>query len=174
MTIDRRRLTRLSSDAAARLKTVAARAGRPPTEDVDTSAPVAKPGRADYLAVKAALQERLLDEIGERGLLEHDGADVAAAVQEFAARAIASEDVALNEAERVRLAEELTDETIGMGPLAPLLADPAVSDILVNGPDKVYVERFGKLERTDVRFRDAEHIVRVIERIAARVGGRAP
>ena len=80
--------------------------------------------------------------------------------------------MALNEAERVRLAEELTDETIGMGPLAPLLADPAVSDILVNGPDKVYVERFGSLERTDVRFRDAEHIVRVIERIAARVGRR--
>jgi hypothetical protein len=69
--------------------------------------------------VKAALQERLLDEIGERGLLENDDADVAAAVQDFAARAIASEDVALNDAERVRLAEELTDETIGMGPLAP-------------------------------------------------------
>ena len=122
--------------------------------------------------MKAALQERLLDEIGERGLLENDGADVAAAVQDFAARAIASEDVALNDAERVRLAEELTDETIGMGPLAPLLADPAVSDILVNAPDQVYVERFGRLERTDVRFRDAEHIVRVIERIAARVGRR--
>src|SRR5688500_2893706 len=170
--IDRRRFSRLSGDAAARLKTAAARSGRLPSDDTDTGAKVTKPGRADYLAVKAALQERLLDEIGERGLLENDGADVAAAVQEFAARAIASEDVALNEAERVRLAEELTDETIGMGPLAPLLADPAVSDILVNGPDKVYVERFGRLERTDVRFRDAEHIVRVIERIAARVGRR--
>jgi pilus assembly protein CpaF len=170
--IDRRRFSRLSGDAAARLKTAAARSGRLPTEDTDTGAKITKPGRADYLAVKAALQERLLDEIGERGLLENDGADVAAAVQDFAARAIASEDVALNEAERVRLAEELTDETIGMGPLAPLLADPAVSDILVNGPDKVYVERFGRLERTDVRFRDAEHIVRVIERIAARVGRR--
>ena len=59
-----------------------------------------------------------------------------------------------------------------MGPLAPLLADPAVSDILVNAPDQVYVERFGRLERTDIRFRDADHIVRVIERIAARVGRR--
>ena len=97
---------------------------------------------------------------------------MAAAVQDFAARALASEDIALNDAERVRLAEELTDETIGMGPLAPLLADPAVSDILVNAPDQVYVERFGRLERTEVRFRDAEHIVRVIERIAARVGRR--
>ena len=170
--IDRRRLSRLSSDAAARLKTVAARAGRLTNDEAAPEVKGNKPGRADYLAVKAALQERLLDEIGQRGLLESDGADVAAAVQDFAARAIASEDVGLNEAERVRLAEELTDETIGMGPLAPLLADPAVSDILVNAPDQVYVERFGRLERTDVRFRDADHIVRVIERIAARVGRR--
>ncbi|MSO81747.1 MAG: CpaF family protein [Acidobacteria bacterium] len=170
--MDRRRLSRPSTDAAARLKTVAARAGRLTSEEADTAVKSVKAGRSDYLAVKAALQERLLDEIGARGLLESDGADVAAAVRDFAARAIASEDVGLNEAERVRLAEELTDETIGMGPLAPLLADPAVSDILVNAPDQVYVERFGRLERTDVRFRDTDHIVRVIERIAARVGRR--
>jgi len=172
--IDRRRLLRsLSTDASARLKTVAGRTGvRLTNEEADPAGKTHKPGRADYLAVKAALLERLLDEIGERRLLDSDSADVAAAVQEFAARAIESEDVALNEAERVRLAEELTDETIGMGPLAPLLADPAVSDILVNGPDRVYVERFGRLERTNVRFRDADHIVRVIERIAARVGRR--
>jgi pilus assembly protein CpaF len=170
--IDRERLSRRTTDAASRLKTIAARASRTPADDPDAAAKPTRVGRADYLAVKAALQERLLDEIGERGLLESDAADVAAAVQEFAARAIASEDVALNEAERVRLAEELTDETIGMGPLAPLLADPAVSDILVNAADQVYVERFGRLERTDIRFRDPDHIVRVIERIAARVGRR--
>jgi pilus assembly protein CpaF len=172
--IDRRRLARsLSTEAAARLRTVAGKTGlRLTKEESDTGAKAAKPARSDYLSVKAALHERLLDEIGERGLLDSDNADVAAAVQEFAARAIESEAVPLNEAERVRLAEELTDETIGMGPLAPLLADPAVSDVLVNGPDKVYVERFGKLERTDVRFRDADHVVRVIERIAARVGRR--
>jgi len=174
-TINRRQLSRLSPDAAARLRAVAARAGRATGEETDPGGPAAKAPRSprsDYLAVKAALQEKLLDEIGERGLLESEGADVASAVQDFAARALASEDVALNEAERVRLAEELTDETIGMGPLAPLLADPAVSDILVNAPDQVYVERFGRLERTDVRFRDADHIVRVIERIASRVGRR--
>ena len=171
--IDRSRFVRQSDDLAARLKTVAARSARTPTEEADPNpAKAAKPGRTDYLTVKASLQERLLEEIGQRGLLESDGADVAAAVKDFAARAIASEDIALNEAERDRLAEELTDETIGMGPLAPLLADPAVSDILVNAPDRVYVERFGRLEKTDVRFRDAEHIVRVIERIAARVGRR--
>ena len=174
--INRRRLSRPTADAAARLKTVAARGGRLAGEESDSvvakAGAAGKPGRSDYLTVKAALQARLLDEIGERGLLETEGMDVAAAVHEFAARAIASEDVGLNEVERIRLAEELTDETIGMGPLAPLLADPAVSDILVNAPDQVYVERFGRLERTDVRFRDTEHIVRVIERIAARVGRR--
>jgi pilus assembly protein CpaF len=171
---DRRRLARsLSGDAAARLKTVAEKGGVRLTKDeIDMGAKALKPGRTDYLSVKAALHERLLDEIGERGLLDSDNADVAAAVQEFAARAIESEAIPLNETERVGLAEELTDETLGMGPLAPLLADPAVSDILVNAHDKVYVERFGRLERTNVRFRDADHIVRVIERIAARVGRR--
>src|SRR5205085_494327 len=131
--IDRRRLARPTADIASRLKNISSRgAGRTAGEDADLgTAKPSKPGRADYLSVKAALQERLLDEIGERGLLESDGADVAAAVKDFAARAIASEDIPLNETERVRLAEELTDETIGMGPLAPLLADPAVSDILV-------------------------------------------
>src|SRR5262245_26073396 len=120
--IDRRRFTRsLSTEAAARLKTVAGRSGLRLTKEDADAGKAGKPGRADYLTVKAALHERLLDEIGERGLLDSDNADVAAAVQEFAARAIESEAVPLNEAERVRLAEELTDETIGMGPLAPLL-----------------------------------------------------
>ena len=89
--IDRRVLSRRSNDAAERLKTIAARSNRPVTSDEPEAAiKTGKPGRSDYLAVKAALQERLLDEIGERGLLESDGADVAAAVQEFAARAIES------------------------------------------------------------------------------------
>ena len=169
---DRRRLSRsLSGEAAARLKAVTGRKTPPVMGEPETE-PQVRSSRADYLAVKATLQERLIDEMGERRLLESDSQDVAATVQAFAARAIESENIPLNEAERVRLAEELTDETIGMGPLAPLLADPAVSDVLVNGPDRVYVERFGRIERTPVRFRDADHVVRVIERIAARVGRR--
>jgi pilus assembly protein CpaF len=85
---------------------------------------------------------------------------------------LASEYIPLNDEERERLAQELTDETLGVGPLAPLMADPAVTDILVNGHAQVYVERFGRLILTDVRFRDADHVLRVIERIAARVGRR--
>ena len=170
---DRARLSKsLSTDAVQRLRAIGG-GQRPRVMGEGPSADEApRAGRADYLAVKAILQERLLDEIGARHLLEREGQDVASAVQEFAARAIESENVPLNDTERARLAEELTDETIGMGPLAPLLADPAVSDILVNAPDRVYVERFGRLELTPIRFRDHDHIVRVIERIAAHVGRR--
>jgi len=133
---------------------------------------VSRRGRANYSSIKGRLQERLLDEIGEQDLLAGGEESVATAVREFVDRILESEDLPLNETERERLADELTDETLGVGPLAPLMADPAVSDILVNGPRNIYVERFGRLERADVRFRDDEHVIRVIERISARVGRR--
>jgi pilus assembly protein CpaF len=162
----------LSREAADRLKTVVGSTAVRIAGDSEGESPVLERRRSDYLAVKADLQERLLDEMERRNLLASGGQEVASVVQDFAARALAAEDVALNDGERVRLAEELTDETLGLGPLAPLFADPAVTDILVNGPNRVYVERFGRLERTSIRFRDDEHVVRVIERIAARVGRR--
>jgi pilus assembly protein CpaF len=128
--------------------------------------------RGDGLAVRAALQERLLDELTDRDLLAASEAEIAAFVREFAARALEEEDLPLNSKERERLADELTEEAIGVGPLAPLMADPAITDILVNGPHQVFVERFGRIETTAVRFRDADHLSRVIERLAARVGRR--
>ncbi len=137
----------------------------------DEEAPRSR-GRTNYSSIKGTLQERLLDEIGERNLLNAGDDVVADAVREFVDRVLQEEDLALNQIERERLADELTDETLGVGPLAPLMADPAVTDILVNGPHKIYVERFGRLEPADVRFRDDDHVIRVIERIAARVGRR--
>jgi pilus assembly protein CpaF len=128
--------------------------------------------RADYVTIKSGLHERLLDEIGERNLLGTSDEVVAAAVQEFVERVLASDELPLNQEERTRLADELTEETLGVGPLAPLMGDPAITDILVVGPDKVFVERFGRIEETSVRFRDKEHIARIVERLAARVGRR--
>ncbi|MEQ8767919.1 MAG: CpaF family protein [Planctomycetota bacterium] len=128
--------------------------------------------KADYLSIKAELQERLLEEIGDRQVLALGDDAVAKAVDDFVTRILASEELPLNEAERTRLADELKEETLGVGPLAGLMVDPAVTDILVNGPDKVFIERFGRLERTSVRFRDDQHVIRVIERIAARLGRR--
>jgi pilus assembly protein CpaF len=97
---------------------------------------------------------------------------VVAAVRGFVDEVLATEELALNERERAQLTDELVEEALGVGPLAPLMADPAVTDILVNRHDLVYVERFGRLERTNVRFRDADHVVRVIERLATRSGRR--
>lgn len=127
---------------------------------------------ADFLRTKGELQERLLEEIGERAGVQTKRREVEAFVRDFVDRVLESEALALNEDERERLASELTEEAVGLGPLAPLMVDPAVTDILVNGPDQVYVERFGRLELSRACFRDDEHVIRVIERIAASVGRR--
>jgi pilus assembly protein CpaF len=78
----------------------------------------------------------------------------------------------LTQVERERLIDELVDETLGLGPLEPLMHDPTVSDILINGPDKVYVERRGRLELTPIKFRDLNHLLELVQRIAGRVGRR--
>jgi pilus assembly protein CpaF len=82
------------------------------------------------------------------------------------------ENIPLARAERERMVKEILDEVYGLGPLEPLLSDPSVSDILVNGYSKVYVERRGLLETTAVEFNDDEHLRRIIDRIVSRVGRR--
>ena len=129
-------------------------------------------GRAEYVSVKGALHQRLLDELDRRNLLGAGEETLTEFVETFVDEALQAEDLPLNEDERRRLVDDLLEETLGVGPLAPLMADPAITDILVNGPQQVYMERFGRLEKTDVRFRDADHLVRIIQRIAARVGRR--
>ena len=147
------------------------------TTDAQPEAPRPRPSRGGdrivgYQAVKAELHQRLLGEFEERNLMMASEEVVAAAVREFVERVLAFEDLPLNDHERKCLADDLTEETLGVGPLAPLMADPSVTDILVNRFDQVYVERFGRLSPTDVRFRNDEHLVRIIQRIAARVGRR--
>jgi pilus assembly protein CpaF len=83
-----------------------------------------------------------------------------------------TENPLLNRMERERLIDEVLDETLGFGPLESLLKDPTVSDILINGPRNIYVERRGKLEKTDVFFRDNEHLLQIIDRIVSKVGRR--
>ena len=78
----------------------------------------------------------------------------------------------LNRAERDRLIEEVLDETFGLGPLELLLKDPKVSDILINGPKNIYVERGGRMEKTNVEFRDNQHLLQIIDRIVSKVGRR--
>jgi len=83
-----------------------------------------------------------------------------------------SEDTLLNRNERERLIDEVLDETFGLGPLEVLLKDPSISDILINGPKQIYVERRGKMEKTSVAFRDNDHLLQIIDRIISKVGRR--
>jgi len=83
-----------------------------------------------------------------------------------------TENPLLNRMERERLIDEILDETLGFGPLEALLKDPTISDILVNGPKCVYVERRGKLEKSDITFRDNDHLLQIIDRIVSKVGRR--
>jgi pilus assembly protein CpaF len=124
---------------------------------------------------------RLKDRVG-KALFERMGARMNdPSLSEDALRAIVlgeldevveEENVPLSTEERQRLTAELADDVLGYGPLQRLLDDPAVSEIMVNGPDAIYVERSGKLERTATRFTSEEHLRRVIDRIVSRVGRR--
>ncbi len=137
-----------------------------------SAAPVSRIKVADYVTVKTSLHQRLLDLLNESQFVNATDGILEQAVKDFVTDVLEQEDLPLNEAEQLQLADDLTEETLGVGPLAGLLGDPAVSDILVNRYDQVYIERFGQLESTDIRFRDSEHLVRIIQRIAARVGRR--
>lgn len=129
-------------------------------------------GSASFASVKAVMHQQLLEDLDRRERITANEDELTGLVTEFVNESLATQDWPLNDSERKQLVDDLIEETIGVGPLAPLLADPAVTDILVNGPFKVFVERYGRLEATDIRFRDDEHLVRIIGRIAARVGRR--
>ena len=151
---------------------VRANTNRSTTSALAAPATPARGGAASYLRVKSDLHQQLLAEVDRRNLISAGEEQLTEAVEDFVDQALQVQDLALNVAERRQLVDDLLEETLGVGPLAPLLADPAVTDVLVNGPYKVFIERFGRLEPTEVRFRDPEHLVRIIQRIAARVGRR--
>ena len=164
----RQRLRRAKTDEIRGWK----RPSSGPTAVADAAESTRKPSRSASLDLKGELQARLLDEIADQGLMWATDEEIQAAVEGFIGPVLEEEGLAFNETERGDLVRDLVEETLGVGPLAPLMADPAVTDILVNAPDSVYTERFGRLELSNVCFRDQAHLLRVIERIAARVGRR--
>ena len=97
---------------------------------------------------------------------------IEAEVGDIVAEELAKQNHALNHAERKQLVGDVLDELLGLGPLEPLLKDPTITDILVNGYAKVFVERFGVLEASPVRFKDERHLIRIIQKIVSAVGRR--
>jgi len=90
----------------------------------------------------------------------------------LAERIESNKELPLNRMERERLVEEILDDILGLGPLEPLLRDPDISDIMINGPKTIFIERKGKIVRTNIQFQDDKHLLKVIERIVAAVGRR--
>ncbi len=122
--------------------------------------------------IKSDLHKRLLENLNLSALEHASEAELRSEINTIAAEALSEMDVVLNSEERATLNKELYFEVMGLGPLEPLLQDDTVNDILVNGPKQVFVERAGKLELTDVAFRDERHLLRIIDKIVSAVGRR--
>jgi pilus assembly protein CpaF len=128
--------------------------------------------RTDFGAVKAAIHRKLIQKLNLDRLTEVNREDVRREVTQILEALVVGESTPMNLQERERLAQEVLDEVFGLGPLEPLLADPTVSDILVNTYKRVYVERKGILEMTSVQFRDDVHLMGIIDRIVSAIGRR--
>src|SRR6185436_4038846 len=129
------------------------------------------PARESFRDVKFRIQSRVIQDLDPKLDLTNQ-VEVRRQIEEIFSRVIDEEGLALTRAERVRMLEQITDEIIGLGPLEPLLRDDSVSEVMVNGPRQVYIERAGKLELTNVVFQNDDHVMRIIDRIIAPIGRR--
>ena len=122
--------------------------------------------------MKAALHERLVGSLNLSVVRTVDPEWLREELRRGAEELCSNHTGLLSQADRERMIDDIVHETLGLGPLEPLMSDPTISDILINGPHTVYVERRGKLERTNVRFVDLNHLLNIVQRIASRVGRR--
>ncbi|HKJ72316.1 MAG TPA: CpaF family protein [Gammaproteobacteria bacterium] len=126
----------------------------------------------DYQEMKGRIHRRLLDRMNLALIDRLDPIEVRNQIGGLVREILNDEETPLNSAERDRLVLEIQNEVLGLGPLEPLLADPTISDILVNTYRTVYVERFGRLEKASARFQNDDHLMRIIDKIVSSVGRR--
>ena len=125
-----------------------------------------------YQELKTAIHRKLIDRLDLSNVSEISPDQLSGIIKAVVENLVASENIPLTRVERERLVVEIQHETLGLGPLEPLLQDPDVSDILVNGPDRVYIEKHGLIHKTKVFFKDTDHLMMIIERIVSKVGRR--
>ncbi|NGZ97180.1 MAG: pilus assembly protein CpaF [Nitrospira sp. WS110] len=134
--------------------------------------PVRGEQRNSFQDLKARVHQRVVELLDMNAVSMMEETVLHGELTKLIEQLLQQDSIPLNLSERTRLTKEIMHEVLGLGPIEPLLADVTVADILVNGPHKVYVERFGVLEPTDVRFRDEAHLRKIIDRIVSRVGRR--
>src|SRR6476659_7864444 len=150
--------------------------GKRERDDTPTRLPALTPSRdepsAEQPAMRASLRERVIEQI-DPSVAATVSRDVLRRQIEEIIHGIANQErLELSGREQFQLADEIADDMTGYGPLRPLLMDESINDIMINGPANVYVERSGKLEQIEVRFRDKDHIASIAQKIAAQVGRR--
>ncbi len=145
----------------------AAPSGQGPTRPFAGGAPT----RESFREAKYRVQNRLINELDPKMDLSNQ-VDVKRQIEDLFGKVADEEGLALTRAERVRMLEQITDEILGLGPLEPLLRDATITEVMVNGPQQVYIEREGKLELTGVTFQNDEHVMKIIQRIIAPIGRR--
>ena len=131
----------------------------------------ALPTRESFREAKYRVQNRLINELDPKLDLTNQ-VEVRRQIEELFGKIADEEGLALTRAERVRMLEQITDEILGLGPLEPLLRDETITEVMVNGPQQVYIEREGRLELTNVTFQNDEHVMKIIQRIIAPIGRR--
>ncbi len=124
----------------------------------------------EFEDLKRRIHSKLVDKLDLNKVGDLDGETLRKEIRLVVEHLCDTEDTLLNRGERERIIDEVLDETFGLGPLELLLKDPKVCDILINGPKNIYVERNGKMEKTQVEFRDDQHLMQIIDRIVSKVG----
>ena len=145
-------------------------AGTPPAESRPRRA-APSPVRDALRDLKTRIQNKLIEEL-DPTLDVTQQEELRRTIREMFDSILAEERIVLSRTERERLFEQIVAEILGLGPLEPFLADPSVTEIMVNGPKNIYVERNGKIERTNATFESEDHLMRIIERIVAPLGRR--
>src|SRR3982751_2086896 len=128
--------------------------------------------RDKHTDLKVELHQRLLDLINLQALEQMSREQIEAEVGDIVSEELSKQKHALNHVERKQLVGDVLHELLGLGPLEPLLKDPTITDILVNGHGQVFVERYGVLEPSAARFKDEKHLLRIIQKIVSAVGRR--
>jgi len=126
----------------------------------------------NYQELKSTIHRKLIDRLDLSTVSEISPDQLSGIIKTVVEGMIAAEGIPLTRPERERLITEIQHETLGLGPLEPLLQDPDVSDIMVNGPAQVFIEKNGKIRKTEVAFKDEDHLMTIIERIVSKVGRR--
>jgi pilus assembly protein CpaF len=137
-----------------------------------TRSPAEETKSAEFENLKRKIHSKLVDKLDLSKVGELAGDVLRREIRLVVEHLCDTEDTLLNRSERDRLVDEVLDETFGLGPLEMLLKDASISDILINGPKNIYVERRGKMEKTTVQFRDNNHLMQIIDRIVSKVGRR--